>query len=130
MARVLSRSAANASVRVSNAGMSWPMDEGDRPSSAPFPDVHVERLSRAKVHLRLHLDRLPGGQRQVEPSREGGDMRVHFDQGEMFADTRTRAKPERKIHKTIARRTGLGQEPVRIERFGLYPVCRMALDQV
>jgi len=106
------------------------MDKEDGPSSASFPDVHVERLSRAKVHLRLHFDRLPGGQRQVEPPREGGDMRVHFEQGEMIADTRTRAKPERKIHKTIAGRIGLGQESVRIERLGLYPVCRMALDQV
>ena len=52
--------------------------------------VHLQRLPRPQVHLRLDLDRLPGHERQREPAREIGDVRVHLDQREVFADARAR----------------------------------------
>ena len=72
-------------------------------------DVHVDRLARAKVHLRLDFDRLARHEAQREAPREHDRMRVHFDQGEMLADARARAEPERKVHEAIARRTASGR---------------------
>ena len=76
-------------------------------------------MARAQVDLRFQFDGLPGHKLQVEASREGRDVGVHFDQSKMFADARARAKAEGKIGKAVpagdvGREKAVGIEPVRI----------------
>jgi hypothetical protein len=59
-------------------------------------------MPRPQVDLRFEFDGLSRHKLQVESARKGGDMGAHLHQGEMFADTGSRAKAERQIDESVA----------------------------
>ena len=108
----------SASVRVANAGM--PYFRAER--SAAHLHVHetgcrVRRFTCGSISIVC-----PGTRVSANRRASMIDMRVHFDQGEMLADARARAEPERKVDEAIARPAlASGRNRSGIEGVGLAP---------